>query len=531
MVSGANRFILAGGLAALVVATPWNVPARAAGLLPNGDFEAGSLIGWVASERRDGVVDVVTAGECFSPEDTTRITLFGNHAAVLRSGASGRRSSVGILTSDPFVAGDGLVFATLTGTRDGYRVVNPVQFEARILTAEGDTLTTEQFNTSVVRLREGCPGEPRDGRFYVHYFDTRKFLGQEIRIQFRQNTNTGGIQPFTLIDQVIRFERGEGPLFTSKPVAKAALSETTRGVLRLDGSGSFDPDEGPLALTYRWHIDGENQVRLGGFPCIDDLPDGTYEATLFVNDGFHAVSDSLLFEVTGSTADGELSGDDESDEIDEDGDGDDDAGDDAGDDPVPTVEIAGCDEEVIDTDHSVDSGARDDGAAGTDDAAAGDDATATGDEGDSLPEEPDSEDNTPPVVDLDEDDSSASGSNFAVEADEGDDGVPLADADLQILDADGDNIVRATVILQGQEPGDALVVDDDALPAGIDVSADDDSVSLFGMATAGEYELAIRAVTLDLAATGNATRTISVSVDDAGGQSNLAFTTVTVSTP
>jgi hypothetical protein len=300
----------------------------AAGLLPNGDFESGSLIGWTATHIGDGIVDVVTAGDCFSAEDTTHVTLFGNHSALLRSGPSGSSRSVGILTSDPFPAGDGVVFATLTGTRDGGRVVRPVDFRVRILDAAGKTLVMEQFSTSVVRLKEGCPSEARDGRFYVHYFDTRAFHDQDIRIQFRQNTRSSGLQPFTLIDQVLLFERGEGPLFTSKPVAVAALSSTRRGILRLDASHSFDPDEGPLAMTYSWRIQGEHRIRVGEYPCIGDLADGTYEAILYVNDGFHALSDTLRFEVTGSRVGTANSTD-------------------GGDTPTPRVEVPGCDEEVM----------------------------------------------------------------------------------------------------------------------------------------------------------------------------------------
>ncbi len=492
-------------------------PATAAGLLPNGDFEAGSLIGWEAQGSRDGQVDVVTAGECFSAEDTTRISLFGRHAALLRSGESGRRSSVGILTSDPFVAGDGIVFASLTGTRDGKRVVRPVAFEVRILTEDGAVLTAQPFQTSVVRLREGCPGEPRDGRFYVHYFDTRRFLDQSIRIQFRQNTNTGGIQPFTLIDQVIRFERGEAPLFTSRPQAVAGLSRTRRDVLRLDGSSSFDPDGGPLPLDYRWQIDGEEQVRVGEYPCVADLADGDYTATLFVNDGFHAVSDSLRFSVSGNQPlsvpttdgnDGDGAGGDGDEADNDDGDSDDDGSTDA----IPTVNYAGCDEETTD-------GSRiDAGTDGGGDDGDGDDGNGGGDVV-----------NQPPSLDLDADDSTVSGSNFTIAVAEASAGVPINDTDLSITDEEGDNILRATIILEDPQPGDALVVDDGLRPAEIDVSADDDSVSFFGISTAERYRLAINSVTLDLAA-GTASRTISVSVEDAGGQGN-AFATVTISGP
>ncbi len=486
--------------------------AQAVDLLPNGDFEAASLIGWHASESRDGITDLVREGNCYAPEDTTHITLSGDYSAVLRSGPSGRRSSVGILTSDPFFAGDGIIFTALTGTRDGRRVKFPVQFEVRILNGDNETLTAQTFSTSVARLKQGCPSEPRDGTFYVHYIDTRKFLDQNISIQFRQNTNTSGIQPFTLIDQVIKFEKGEAPVFTGRPEPRAAISKTLRGDLRLDASHSFDPDEGPLALTYRWQIDGETKVRVGEYPCVNDLSDGEYVATLFANDGFAAVSDSIKFLVTGNPVAAPA----------DDGEGD--TGNDDND-KVIQVTTEGCDGDQIDTETSVDDGT----AASPPDSGEEDSGEEDSDMDDS---EEDEEENTPPTLDLDEDNSSLVwGNNYSVEY--SDPAVPIGDTDITIADEDGDNIESAIITLQNRvvADGDMLIVDDIAVPSGItydiNVSPLSVTVSFSGSSSASSYQDAIGAVSFSNTTFNDSTsRSITVVVSDEFADSDTAFSSI-----
>lgn len=504
MVSGTKRPILLATLAFLA-ATPAIAPA--ASLLPNGDFESGSLLGWFGAGLDGGIADIATSGTCFSGEDTTRLTMFGSHAALVKSGPGGGRGSIGTLTSDSFIAGDGIVFAALTGTRDGERVVEPVHFEVRILNADGAPLTAQRFNTAVVRLAEGCPGEARDGRFYVHYFDTRAFRDQQIRVQFRQSTNTGGFEPFTLIDQVIVFGRGEGPLFTSKPEAVAALSSTRRGVPRLDASHSFDADGGPAPLTFSWQIEGENLIRLGEKPCLADLADGTYQATLFVNDGFHAVSDSLRFEITGQS----VGGNDGS----EDGNGETEA--------VPRVEYDGCGEDTLTTEFSIDQGTP---ASGVDDngepggAGSGGDPAAGMSGGDV--------DNSAPTVDLDADDSSVNGNNYQATFVIDGDPVAIADTDVAVADADGDQITGATITLQNGADGDSLDIDPSPLPAGIDAAVSPTSISLSGIAAPQAYAAAIGAVTFAASAPGDGSRFITVAVSDGTDDSGFAFSSIIV---
>lgn len=509
MVSGTKQPAL---LATLTFLAAMPAIAPAASLLPNGDFESGSLLGWFGAGIDGGIADIATAGTCFSGEDTTRLTMFGGHAALIRSGPGGGRGSIGALTSDPFVAGDGIVFAALTGTRDGERVVAPVHFEVRILNADGAPLTAQRFNTAVVRLADGCPGEARDGRFYVHYFDTRAFRDQQIRIQFRQGTNTGGFEPFTLIDQVIVFGRGEGPLFTSKPEAVAALSSTRRGVPRLDASHSFDPDGGPAPLTFSWQIDGENLIRLGEKPCLADLADGTYEATLFVNDGFHAVSDRLRFEITGQSIGGDGQGDN------------DDSGDGNGEtEAVPRVEYDGCGEDTLATEFSIDQGTPAGGGGDNDDsggAGSGGDPAA-GMSGGGV-------DNSAPTVDLDADDSSVSGNNFQATYVIGGDPVAIADTDVAVGDADGDEIASATITLQYGADGDSLDIDPSLLPAGIAAAVSPTSINLSGVAAPEAYAAAIGAITFETSDPGDGSRFITVTVNDGIDDSGFAFASIIV---
>ena len=479
-------------------------PGRAADLLPNGDFEAGFLIGWLVSERKDGIADIVREGNCFAEEDTTHITIAGDYAAILRSGPSGRRSSVGILTSEPFVAGDGILFTSLTGTRDGKRIIRPVEFEVRVLNAEGETLTAHEFSTSVVRLKHGCPSEPRDGRFYVHYIDTRKFLDQSISIQFRQNTNTGGIQPFTLIDRVVKFEKGEGPVYASRPVAVASTSKTRVGKLRLDATHSFDPDEGPAKLSYRWQIDGEKKVRLGNKPCVGDLTNGEYTATLFVNDGFHVSSDSLQFAVRNNPAVTTEGNDSDTNNY--------------------VVTIPGCDNEDEESETSVD----DNEVVAIAPVMMAGSLSASGEMGDNLI----------PSIDLDADDSNINaGNNFSVTFTVGDSAIDITDTDVSIEDEDDDYLHSAIVsLVEKIDDNDKLVLSEGTdLAGGIiaSLSTGNDSVTLSGPALHDDYIAAIKSVKYindgDTPDTSE-TRTIQFRVNDGAADSSPALTSVTVET-
>src|ERR1041385_1364172 len=161
-------------------------------LLPNGDFETGTLAGWTANSENGGMAWVVREGTCFSYNNTQGLSLSGNFAANIRSGGIGPVDSVGALTSDPFVAGSSITFNALTEAEDGeearFASGDPVTFEARLLDTSGNVLFSQVFKPAVVTLYRSsggeCRGEPRDASFSNHSIDTSGFAGQLVQLQF-----------------------------------------------------------------------------------------------------------------------------------------------------------------------------------------------------------------------------------------------------------------------------------------------------------------------------------------------------------
>ena len=278
------------------------MPGRAASLLPGGDFETGTFFGWSSSGERGGFAFVAAQSTCFSANDTTGIQLAGNFAAAVRPGSEAIATSVGTLTSAPFTAGEGIAFIALGEITQGGRAAP--RFEVSILNTGGTELMTVRFNTSTVTLSLGCPSESRTRAFSTHYFSTSRFRDQNVRVQFRVAPGSDGQGNFVLVDQVIKFDTGESPIFSSLPVAVAGTSVTSNlGILMLDGSLSFDPDG--QELLYEWFIDGETSPRTGRRVCVPDFAPGTTTGvTLVVSDGFHASSDSMLVGVPEPNIDG-----------------------------------------------------------------------------------------------------------------------------------------------------------------------------------------------------------------------------------
>jgi len=146
--------------------------------------------------------------------------------------------------------------------------------------------------------------------------------------------------------------------------------------------------------------------------------------------------------------------------------------------------------------------------------------------------------NAAPVLDLDSDNSStATGSGFASSYTEGGADAAIADADVQITDADsGDDIVSATITLTNAVTGDKLNVG--GLPAGItvDPSSTDTLVKLVGVAgtSAADFQTALQAVTFSNSSDdptnhgANLARTVTVVVNDGAADSNVATTTIAV---
>ncbi len=269
--------------------------APAATPLADGDFESGSLAGWSASSRLDGVAGVVTQGECFSDFDTTGIVFAGNHAGLIRGNADGDPDSAGMLTSAPFTAGIGVAFRALTERIEGARLPDmPVSFSVRILDAEAGTeLAAVGLTTSVVSLAGACHERPANGAFTTHYVDTRRFSGRSVRIQFTQSPVVRRAGLFTLVDDVVRLDAEDSQVLPDRPRAVAGVSRSSSGRLRLDGSRSTEPSR--MVLTHRWRVAGEAFERAGEFPCIDDLAPGRYQATLVVSNGLHVDADSIDF--------------------------------------------------------------------------------------------------------------------------------------------------------------------------------------------------------------------------------------------
>ena len=169
----------------------------------NGTFEAGDLRGWTASGINDGFATINQEGTCFSFNNTTGLTLNGNFAANVRSSGPAPTSSIGILTSDPFVARSGIRFRALSENTDDTLATDPVTLEVAVLDSAGSVLLSQVVKTNIVTLNPLCPeGELRDGTFSKHFIDTSSFAGQEIRLEFRQHTNVAGHGFFTLIDDV-----------------------------------------------------------------------------------------------------------------------------------------------------------------------------------------------------------------------------------------------------------------------------------------------------------------------------------------
>jgi hypothetical protein len=174
----------------------------------NGDFETGDLTGWTSSGIDEGFALVVEEGSCFSANNTRGIAMKGIFATIVRSGAL-PLSSTGILTSDPFIAGNSIRFIALSENDDSLPDPNPVTLDVLVLDDTDDVLIFENIDTNVVTLSPSnfpeatCMIEDiRDGAFSTHMIDTSDFAGRIISIEFRQRTNVSGRGFFTLIDEV-----------------------------------------------------------------------------------------------------------------------------------------------------------------------------------------------------------------------------------------------------------------------------------------------------------------------------------------
>ncbi len=261
--------------------------ASAASKISDGGFESGTLQGWASTNQ----AMVAGKGTCFSDGDTTALSIRQNYAGLLRGAHDDQPSS---LTSQAFTAGAGIAFLALSELRQDREEEHPFALTVSILDAGGKKLRSQNMATQLVKLANGCPSIARDQSFQPLYVSTRQYLGQSIKIRFTHHADTAKTNAFTLIDDVIKFEADEVPIYLSTPQAIAGVVRTTAGTLMLQpelpGINSSTP-----GWTYSWYINGENGRRLYFNPCIDDLVAGEYTATLYVNADGVLATDTIDF--------------------------------------------------------------------------------------------------------------------------------------------------------------------------------------------------------------------------------------------
>ncbi|MBX3622876.1 MAG: VCBS domain-containing protein [Rhizobacter sp.] len=139
----------------------------------------------------------------------------------------------------------------------------------------------------------------------------------------------------------------------------------------------------------------------------------------------------------------------------------------------------------------------------------------------------------PPAIDLDADNSSgATGANHAVTFTEGMAGVPIADSDIVITDADSSSLTGATITLTNRQPGDALDLglDVPGITANVVSTAGTVTITLSGNASPADYAQRIGNISFtNTDQNPSATpRTVTVDVTDGTHSSNLATTTINV---
>jgi hypothetical protein len=215
-----------------------------AALIHNGDFESGNLDGFVADGVNDGYVTVVEEGTCFSYYDTRGISFSGRFATAIGSGNSAPIDSIGILTSAPFTAGEFISFDALSESVPG--IVDPVDLEVVILTADGAVLATERVTANVLVMSSACGLGPQDAAFSQHAVDTSAFEGASIKVQFRQHTNYALNGYFTLLDNI----RTSPPSDLCAAAAETTLTSCSFEVPVL-GDGNFSYETLGSAWTFR----------------------------------------------------------------------------------------------------------------------------------------------------------------------------------------------------------------------------------------------------------------------------------------
>ncbi|MED5620099.1 immunoglobulin-like domain-containing protein [Ideonella sp. BN130291] len=139
----------------------------------------------------------------------------------------------------------------------------------------------------------------------------------------------------------------------------------------------------------------------------------------------------------------------------------------------------------------------------------------------------------PPAIDLDGNNSTATGTAFVTSYTENGSGVSIADADLSITDVDSSTLTGATVTLTNRQAGDLLNLGANVggVTAAITTStASTVTITLSGSGTLAEYTQRLQNITFSSTSDTPSTtpRTINISVTDGQSSSNTATTTVNV---
>ncbi len=139
-------------------------------------------------------------------------------------------------------------------------------------------------------------------------------------------------------------------------------------------------------------------------------------------------------------------------------------------------------------------------------------------------------------LDLDLNNSTATGTSYVTTFTEGGAAVPVADTDRTIVNYDATTIQSATIVLTNAQAGDVLAIG--ALPGGITGTVNTGTpgqvtVTLTGASSIANYQNAIRAVTFSNPNANMSTtaRNVTVLVNDGTTNSNTAVATINISLP
>ncbi|WP_194792938.1 cadherin domain-containing protein [Caenimonas koreensis] len=146
--------------------------------------------------------------------------------------------------------------------------------------------------------------------------------------------------------------------------------------------------------------------------------------------------------------------------------------------------------------------------------------------------------NDAPTLDLDANNSTASGANYQSLYIPGGGAASIVDTDSAVGDVDDTNIESATITLTNAKPSD-LIAASAALPGGIvasafTVAAGVGTLTLTGSATLAQYESALELLQFSNslgAGADTTTRTINITVNDGNVDSNTAVSTITLNQP